>query len=135
MKSIFVDSSAWIALYNPQDQHHAAIVPVWQSLAKKPVSLVTSDYVLDEVYTFLRRRAGLQACMAFNSLVVSSSVLNVLDVTPTLRHQAWEILTKHDDKVLSFTDCTSFAVMRQLHLMDVLTFDDDFRKAGFLVIP
>ena len=135
MRTVFVDSSAWIALYDPSDQYHAAIVPVWQQLAEESVYLITTDYVLDEVYTHLRRRVGLPACVAFHNLVVSSSVLRVVDVAPSVRQAAWSILVKHEDKVLSFTDCASFAVMTDLGMHDALTFDRHFRQVGFVSLP
>lgn len=41
----------------------------------------------------------------------------------------------HRDKDYSFTDCTSFAVMRELRLREALTTDRHFRQAGFGVLP
>ena len=38
---------------------------------------------------------------------------------------------KHADDGYSFTDCTSFVVMRELHIQQVLTTDRHFAEAGF----
>jgi uncharacterized protein len=38
---------------------------------------------------------------------------------------------KHADHGYSFTDCTSFVLMRELKLQDVLTTDRHFKEAGF----
>jgi predicted nucleic acid-binding protein len=38
---------------------------------------------------------------------------------------------KHSDHGYSFTDCTSFLVMRELHLTKALTSDGHFAEAGF----
>ncbi|MEM2906171.1 MAG: PIN domain-containing protein [Candidatus Bathyarchaeia archaeon] len=35
---------------------------------------------------------------------------------------------------LSFTDCTSLAVMKALGIKKALTFDQDFEKAGFALV-
>ncbi len=40
-------------------------------------------------------------------------------------------LRRHADPGYSFTDCTSFVVMRELRLHDVLTNDHHFTEAGF----
>lgn len=40
---------------------------------------------------------------------------------------------KYEDKELSFTDCTSFAIMEKLKLHKAFTFDEHFKKVGFEV--
>jgi len=47
--------------------------------------------------------------------------------------RAW--LFKWRDKSFSFTDCTSFTIMRELHIRKVLTGDRHFREAGFEILP
>ena len=41
------------------------------------------------------------------------------------------LLPKHRDQACSFTDCTSFVVMHQLRVSQVITSDEHFRIAGF----
>jgi predicted nucleic acid-binding protein len=48
---------------------------------------------------------------------------------------AVSLFFQHRDKNLSFTDCTSFAVMRELRLTTVITTDGHFRQVGFDVLP
>jgi hypothetical protein len=45
------------------------------------------------------------------------------------------LLPKHRDQACSFTDCTSFVVMHQLRVSQVITSDEHFRIAGFEVLP
>ena len=45
------------------------------------------------------------------------------------------IIKKYRQLELSMVDCVSFAVMQELGIKDVLTFDSDFMKAGFTVLP
>jgi len=56
-------------------------------------------------------------------------------VRAPIRAAAWDTLVKYDDKVLSFTDCTSFALMWQMGLTEVLTLDADFAQVGFVQRP
>jgi predicted nucleic acid-binding protein len=42
---------------------------------------------------------------------------------------------QYRDKDLSFTDCTSIAVMRELRLTTVITTDRHFHQVGFDVLP
>ena len=42
-----------------------------------------------------------------------------------------EIFKKYGDKELSFTDCTSFVLMKNLKLRKAFTFDEHFKQIGF----
>lgn len=49
--------------------------------------------------------------------------------------QAWKWQSKFHDHAFSFTDCTSFAVMRRLGLAEAATSDSNFQTAGFRPLP
>jgi predicted nucleic acid-binding protein len=52
--------------------------------------------------------------------------------------QAWDWLKRFDDQPFSFTDCTSFAVMKNLRIVEAATNDAHFRVAGYfplLTVP
>lgn len=51
------------------------------------------------------------------------------------RKRARDLFFQYRDKDLSFTDCTSVAVMRELRLTTVITTDGHFRQVGFDVLP
>lgn len=42
--------------------------------------------------------------------------------------EAWRLFRTHIDKRWSFTDCTSNAVMRRLHIKKVFSFDHHFSQ-------
>jgi predicted nucleic acid-binding protein len=44
---------------------------------------------------------------------------------------ARKFMLKHLDQAYSFTDCVSFVVMKELHLIDALATDHHFRIVGF----
>ena len=48
---------------------------------------------------------------------------------------ARDIFFRYLDKSYSFTECTSFVVMRELKLKDALTTDRHFRQMGFNIVP
>jgi predicted nucleic acid-binding protein len=52
-----------------------------------------------------------------------------------LERVAWGIFVRHDDKTHSFTDCASFAVMRQMDIHQAFAFDHHFVQAGFALLP
>ncbi len=44
---------------------------------------------------------------------------------------AWKMFKKYEDKELSFTDCISFVLMKNLKLNKAFTFDEHFKQLGF----
>ena len=133
---LFVDSSAWIAILAAGDNLHSSARKLWRASLERRRRFLTSDYVLDETYTFLRRRRnGMSLAIAFHDLVISSQIIEIAEIDQGLRSHAWEVFVGYQDKVLSFTDCISFALMRERRLLEAFTFDQDFHRAGFVVRP
>jgi predicted nucleic acid-binding protein len=130
---LFVDTSAWIALYYRGDTAHARARASWESLQRQPARLLTSDYVFDETITLMRVRGGHTAAMRLGELLLRSEILEMTEVTAQIRAQAWNVFVQHDGQDFSFTDCTSFAIMRELGLMDAFAFDDHFTQMGFRI--
>lgn len=135
-ETVFIDSSAWVALIDRSDRLHPAARKHWLHSLEEERSFLTSDYVLDETYTLLRRRArGLAMAMAVHELVAESRYIDVVPVDAEIRSAAWDLFTAYNDKVLSFTDCTSFALMQRHGLQEAFTFDSDFQRAGYHRAP
>jgi len=131
----FADTGAWCALYDRTDVHHASASAFLQKLKRQKVQLIISDYVLDESLTLLRFRAGHKEAVEFGRWVLQSPLVKVINVDEKIWQAAWEIFVRYDDKGFSFTDCTSFAIMRHLGLINALAFDHNFEQAGFVVLP
>jgi predicted nucleic acid-binding protein len=128
---LFVDTSAWLALNDRKDQYHAAAVEKFARIRLEQVKLVTSDYVVDESLTLIRMRTFHQAAIAFGDALLKSSVAGLVTISDDVRLAAFELFRKYDDKDVSFTDCTSFALMKRLKLKTAFTFDGHFQQVGF----
>ena len=135
MRRGFVDTSFWIALFDRDDPAHERVTAFWQELAREPVRLMTSEFVLDEAYTFLRRHVDLHAAMDLHEAIQASRLIEVLEVRAPVLTAAWDTFIKYDDKVFSFTDCTSFVLMWRNDLTEALTLDTDFAQVGFVKLP
>jgi uncharacterized protein len=125
----FVDTSFWVALQLARDEHHAAARELWQ-IARAP--LLTTNHVVGETWTFLRRRAGHAAAWRFVDAVTRSPRLAIEHASEAVESEAWDWLQRHDERPYSFIDATSFASMRRRRLTEALAFDGDFRAAGFV---
>ncbi|MCA1727687.1 MAG: PIN domain-containing protein [Actinobacteria bacterium] len=127
----FVDSSFWVGLTSPRDRRHESAVAIWGS---RPGPLVTSNHVLGETWTFLRRRASHREAGLFLDRVWNSTTVDVEFVDEGTEDVAWRWLRRHDERNYSFVDATSFAMMRRLRIREALAFDGDFSAAGFIEV-
>lgn len=64
-KRIMVDTWAWLALYNPNDQFHEAAIDVNNVLLDEGRIFVTTNGILAETYTNLSRWASRKIAIEF----------------------------------------------------------------------
>lgn len=127
----FVDTSFWYALQQRRDpQHHQAR----DIVRKGPGRLLTTNLVLGETWTLVRRRNGHAAAVGFLDRVGVLPELTVTPVAPETEDQAWQWLRRHDEREYSFVDATSFMTMRARRVREALAFDGAFTAAGFVEI-
>ena len=126
----FVDTSYWVALRLRRDANHDAAVRLWTP----GLPILTTNHVVGETWTFLRRRDGHPSAVAFLDAVDSADWLTVVHVDDATEREARAWLRRHDERVYSFVAATSFAVMRRERLREALAFDGDFSAAGFVEV-
>lgn len=134
MEWVFVDTSGWVALKHKGDSLWQAATRLNRSLLTKKSRYVTSNFVLDEAYTLLRLRAGHHIAVELGEEIANSRLITVVHVSPMLEDEAWQIFKRYDDKEFSFTDCTSFAIMRQRNISEAFTNDHHFEQFGYQVL-
>ena len=123
-----------MACADRRDPAHAKCVGVRDAELRAGFLLVTTDYVLDETLTLLRLRLGLPAARDWWDRVSQSPRVTIADIDAELRDRAMDWFFRYEDKDFSFTDCTSFAFMKQQKIREALTTDRHFRQAGFEVV-
>ncbi len=132
MKRVFVDSSGWHAFADADDPDHQEIrraLGLWEG------RLVTTDFVFDETITLARRRLGQAQAVRIGEALLDPALVELVRLLPEDFEDAWTLFRKAKDKDWSFTDCSSFAVMRRLRLSTAVALDRDFRQAGFETLP
>jgi len=97
--------------------------------------LVTSNFIYDETVSLCLYRLGQHAAKTAGSVLMNPDIVGLLRITSEDERAAWRLFLQRDDHAFSFTDCTSFAMMRRLGLSNALALDDDFRAEGFGVMP
>ncbi len=132
---IFVDTSAWLALYDKKDQNHKTAKEAAKYLKNKKIPLITTDYIFDETVTIIRMKVGHKEAVNFGNFLLRSKVVNIIEVNKMFKKRAWDIFVKYKDHRFSYTDCTSFAVMQQMKIDKVFGYDKDFEVLNFSLFP
>ena len=127
----FVDTSFWVALRFARDRRHPEARALWESGTG---AIITSNLVVGETWTFLRRRAGHRQALQFLDAALRLPRLTIATIDEGLEAEAWRWLRRHDERAYSFVDATSFALMRRHRLRESLAFDGDFAAAGFVEV-
>jgi len=135
MKGLFVDTAGWMACADAADPAHRASCAARDAALEAGQTLVTTDYVVDETLTLLRFRLGLPAARAWWDQIDRSPRLRWERIDHERFEKARQLFFQYRDKDFSFTDCTSFVVMRELRLTEALTTDRHFRQMGLQLLP
>ena len=125
----FVDTSAWLALVDADEERHGEAAAAWRSLLDRDAPLVTTNYVLVETYALAQRRLG-QAAVR----VLADDLLPVAEVEFVGRDahdRAIAAVIAANRRDLSLVDAVSFDVMRRRGISRAFAFDRQFAEAGF----
>lgn len=134
MTNIFIDTSAFVAFYREKDLDHKVAVEILSKLYKSGLKPVITDYILDETYTALLTRVSYKMVMNFDQRMTGDAWKIEL-ITPERFAKAREVFRRYNkDKIWSFTDCTSYVVMKELKIKKVFTFDKNFTEMGLEVV-
>jgi len=130
-EKLFVDTGALYALMVEADTAHCQVATALDDLRAGKTRWITSDYVLDESATLLNARGHHAQAVALLDLVGKTKALQVEWMDPQRFAKTRGLFAKYTDQGFSFTDCFSFALMRELKIKKALTKDRHFQVMGF----
>lgn len=85
MKQVFVDTSAFAALADKKDDNHAKAVSFNKTISG--IRLVTTNYILDELYTLLLLNTGYGKTVEFKSrldFLIARNALKVVWISESI---------------------------------------------------
>jgi len=130
---LFLDTSALYAYFDKSDSEHERISEYINLSAD---DFYLTNYIVDELITLLRfRNFEIKQFKSYIDEIWNESFCNIMYVMPEIEKEAWKMLIKYHDHKFSFTDCTSFVVMKKSLIKKVCTVDEHFKIAGFRVYP
>ena len=130
-REVFADTSGLYALADHRDPSRPAAERCLAGLVKSGVGLLLTDYIIDEAATLAKARGGGYGALRLLEIIEQSEAFRLIWIGEERFESAKSFFRKHADHGYSFTDCTSFAVMRELGIRDALTSDRHFVEAGF----
>ena len=135
MNALFVDTAGWMACADRGDPANVRSCAARDAALEAGQTLVTTDFILDETLTLIRIRLGIEAAERWWRQVDGSPRLRREWIDTHRFERGRDLFFQYRDKEFSFTDCTSFVIMRELRLTHAITTDRHFRQMGFQILP
>ena len=130
---LFVDTSAWYPIAVPSHSDHQVLADALTAEIRRGRRIVTTNLIVAETYALLLSRTRRQAALGFLR-AVRQSPNEVVSATPELEdHAITHWLERYEDQDFSLADAVSFEVMTGRGIREVLTLDDHFSAAGFVI--
>jgi uncharacterized protein len=126
--AVFVDTGIFVALNNSIDNHHSRSRELFKQALKGDFGRIfTSDYVIDEAITAaVVRTKRLDLAVDIGTYIIESPRISKLWVGQDSFKDAWKKFRLFKDRGLSFTDCTSIALIKMRGIKQIMSFDCDF---------
>lgn len=133
-RKVFFDTWGWLAIARRDDRRHADATAFYRDFIVAGGLPVTSDYILDETISLLRSRTSPAGTEQFiEGLLAAQRTARIRIERVSEEHwaAAWKMSRKFADKTdISFTDFTSFIIMKELRITEALTADRHFEVVG-----
>ena len=126
--AVFVDTGIFVALHNADDEFHSRSKELMKQALKSDFGRIfTSDYVIDEaITTALVRTKKHDLALDLGRFIITSPRIAKLWVGEDSFRAAWKKFSVFKDKPLSFTDCTSIALIEMRRIKQIMSFDSGF---------
>ncbi len=130
----FADTSFLVALYNKKDKNHLQAKRLFSELESQS-RYVISDYIFDEILTVVLVRSGKYLSVQAGEKILADDRIHIVQVDEAVFEKSWLVYRIFKDKRWSFTDCTSYVLMKNLSIHAGVSFDEHFKQFGFEVLP
>jgi predicted nucleic acid-binding protein len=131
---VFLDTTSFIVLAVPRDQHHAAARALMEAVLAQRARMVTTRAVLLEVANYLARPQLRPAVVEALEKCERDPLVEIVPLSEQLFAEGFGLFRQRTDKSWGLTDCISFVVMRERGISDAFTADEHFEQAGFVAL-
>lgn len=127
---IFLDAGYLIARFRTRDEHHLRAMEISEKLRETGETIITSEGVLSEFVTFMRRNDGVNVACQYGEQLRNASELSIAYSTQSEGSRALAHLRKYEFS--SYTDGLSVAMMESRGLKRIVSFDSEFDRVPFI---
>ena len=130
-RGIFIDTGIFAAFTMKRDPAHTHATQIIEQIVNGEYGpALTSDYIYTETLTLVLKRTK-RCDVALNAAAIFSrgtrkKWLNLIKITSELNETALEKFRSYCEEEMSFTDCTSLAILEKYGLGRIATFDQHF---------
>lgn len=125
IRGSFIDTTVLISAAFPRERHHkegrAVVTAIEDGVVGRPVF---TDYILDELVTFIRMKKGPEESNEALDIMLYSPSLSFVKVEDRHFEAGLQLFRTYER--LSLTDAVSMAVMRDLGIGFIFSFDSGF---------
>lgn len=133
-RKVFFDTWGWLAIAHRDDQRHHEATAFYRDFLIAGGVPVSTDYILSETISLLRARTSPQGAERFIDGILAAETSGNVTIERIGAERwgaAWKLSKKFGDKPeISFVDFTSFALMKELKIVEVMTADRHFEFVG-----
>ena len=126
--AVFIDTGIFVAVHNADDQYHQRSKELMKNALKGNLGRIfTSDYIIDEaITTALARTRKHDIAVDLGTYIIESPRIIKFTIDQDTFNDAWTKFKTLEDKGLSFTDCTSVALIEKRGINHIMSFDCGF---------
>ena len=126
-----IDSVTIIAAFFRDETHHKFAKPIFDKILSGALeNAFITDYIIDEVVTFARKRKGKVASIEILDVLLTAPQFKIIKINDIYLDSAIRFFRQYDN--ISFTDATTIAVMLDKGIKNIYSFDSDFDNIPYI---
>jgi len=129
MNTVFIDASAWVALYHKMDNHHKRAWKVYEVLLDEGTKFLTGNWIAYEALSILKSRASYEAAKSLWDILCDSELSRNVYIDRNLEDKSVDLFWKYQDKSCGIVDCSSILLMEQEKCGIPFGYDSHFVQA------
>ena len=134
MNSVFVDTSALIALGNIRDQFHAKTKKVFKELVITKSHFLTTNAVILELTNAFSDVKYKPIAIRLLNLIEKSNNWTVINIDEEMMKKGINRFKQMKDKDWSVVDCISMIIAEDSDIIKIFTNYHHFVQAGFIIL-